>query len=93
MRNRCWILVEGGPTGGLVLLKQATERMKEKPVILVMNNLKHKRFQCLSRLETNSKCLRYKEIAGFMSKNSLQTKHGKAVEDPNTFCVWPVHDS
>ena len=52
VRNRCWILVEGGPTGGLVLLKQATERMNEKPVILVMNSLKHKRFPCLARLES-----------------------------------------
>eukprot|EP00434_Breviolum_minutum_P029607 symbB.v1.2.026178.t1/scaffold2592.1/size78170/3 len=44
VRNRCWILVEGGPNGGLLLLKLAAERCKERPVILVINALKGKRF-------------------------------------------------
>eukprot|EP00439_Symbiodinium_sp_Y106_P041616 s156_g5.t1 len=44
VRNRCWILVEGGPNGGLLLLKQAAERCLEKPTILVMDSLKKSRY-------------------------------------------------
>eukprot|EP00913_Durusdinium_trenchii_P029847 g27969.t1 len=57
VRNRCWILVDGGPNGGLLLLKHAAERMKEKPVILVMNSLKTKRFP-------------YKDVSKFVGQHN-----------------------
>eukprot|EP00438_Fugacium_kawagutii_P003784 Skav219676 [mRNA] locus=scaffold4838:65062:68284:- [translate_table: standard] len=44
VRNRCWILVEGGPNGGLMLLKQAAEKCTERPVILVMDAFKRGRY-------------------------------------------------
>eukprot|EP00435_Cladocopium_sp_Y103_P014243 s2874_g3.t1 len=38
------MLVEGGPNGGLLLLKQSAERCSERPVILVLDALRRERF-------------------------------------------------
>ncbi|OLQ04950.1 hypothetical protein AK812_SmicGene11920 [Symbiodinium microadriaticum] len=62
VRNRCWILVEGGPNGGLLLLKQAAERCNERPTVLVLDSLKKKRYP-------------YREVKKFIEEEKeLQSK-------------------
>ncbi|CAE7447275.1 unnamed protein product, partial [Symbiodinium sp. CCMP2456] len=61
VRNRCWIVVEGGPNGGLLLLKQAAERCNERPIILVVDSLKKKRYP-------------YKEVRDFIQEHKDKLK-------------------
>mmetsp|Transcript_61571 Transcript_61571/g.124990 ORF Transcript_61571/g.124990 Transcript_61571/m.124990 type:complete len:1174 (+) Transcript_61571:29-3550(+) len=65
VRNRCWILVEGGPNSGLLLLKQAAERCKESPVVLVLDGVRRKRF---AYAELNEKI---KDYAGHSEVQNL----------------------
>ncbi|CAJ1402547.1 unnamed protein product [Effrenium voratum] len=69
VRNHCWILVEGGPTGGLLLLKQAVERCKERPVVLVMDSFRKKRYP-------------YAEVEGFLEKEKPNSLKHLLKKDP-----------
>jgi len=69
VRNRCWIVVEGGPNGGLLLLKQAAERCNERPIILVVDSLKKKRYP-------------YKEVRDFIQAHKDKLEAAAKVPVP-----------
>ena len=64
VRNRCWILVDGGPTGGQLLLQQVAERCDEQPVILVVDSFNKKRYGYKSVCDLIQSDLELREMFG-----------------------------